>query len=149
MVPLTGGGAPEIVLSGPLLVALLIAAAAGAVSFFSPCCLPLVPGYLSYVAGISGGEHRPARNVGVVPMDEPRIARWRAVKHHPRLRRPCSLPRRERPRSRTVAGAVLFVGGFAVIFTSYGVLFGALGAWLILIRASWCASSVWSRSCSV
>ena len=74
MVPLTGGGAPEIVLSGPLLVALLIAAAAGAVSFFSPCCLPLVPGYLSYVAGISGGEHRPARNVGVVPMDEPRIA---------------------------------------------------------------------------
>jgi hypothetical protein len=39
MVPLTGG-ASELVLSGPLLVALLIAAAAGAVSFFSPCCLP-------------------------------------------------------------------------------------------------------------
>jgi cytochrome c-type biogenesis protein len=46
----------DIVLSGPLVVALLIAVAAGAVSFFSPCCLPLVPGYLSYVAGIAGSD---------------------------------------------------------------------------------------------
>ena len=48
--------ASDIVLSGPLLLALLIAVAAGAVSFFSPCCLPLVPGYLSYVAGVAGSE---------------------------------------------------------------------------------------------
>jgi cytochrome c-type biogenesis protein len=132
MVPLTGGGAPEIVLSGPLLVALLIAAAAGAVSFFSPCCLPLVPGYLSYVAGMSGGENQPARNVGVVPMDEPRIAAMAGGETPPQAATTLLTTRTtQRPRSRTVAGAVLFVGGFAVVFTSYGVLFGALGAWLI------------------
>lgn len=39
---------------GPLLVALPVAAAAGLVSFLSPCVLPLVPGYLSYVTGIAG-----------------------------------------------------------------------------------------------
>jgi len=42
--------------SGPLLLALLAAAAAGLVSFASPCVVPLVPGYISYLAGIVGGE---------------------------------------------------------------------------------------------
>jgi cytochrome c-type biogenesis protein len=42
------------VTDGPLLVALPVAAAAGLVSFLSPCVLPLVPGYLSYVTGIAG-----------------------------------------------------------------------------------------------
>ena len=41
-------------LSGPLILAVPVAAAAGAVTFLSPCCLPLVPGYLSYVTGMSG-----------------------------------------------------------------------------------------------
>jgi len=40
--------------SGNLLLSLPLAAAAGLVSFLSPCVLPLVPGYLSYVAGLSG-----------------------------------------------------------------------------------------------
>ena len=31
-----------------------VAAAAGAVTFLSPCCLPLVPGYLWYITGMSG-----------------------------------------------------------------------------------------------
>ena len=53
MLPLSTG---ELIMSGPLLVAGAVAAVAGAVSFFSPCCLPLVPGYLSYVAGVSGAE---------------------------------------------------------------------------------------------
>ncbi|MBT2397029.1 cytochrome c biogenesis CcdA family protein [Streptomyces sp. ISL-100] len=44
------------VLSGALILALPIAVAAGLVSFFSPCVLPLVPGYLSYVTGISGTD---------------------------------------------------------------------------------------------
>ena len=41
---------------GPLLVALLVAMAAGTVSFLSPCCLPLVPGYLAYVTGAAGAD---------------------------------------------------------------------------------------------
>lgn len=41
------------VTSDPVGVGLLAALAAGAVSFLSPCVLPLVPGYLSAVAGVS------------------------------------------------------------------------------------------------
>ena len=42
------------VTDGPLLVAAGVAALVGVVGFLSPCVLPLVPGYLSYVAGLSG-----------------------------------------------------------------------------------------------
>ncbi|MFE6491512.1 cytochrome c biogenesis CcdA family protein [Streptomyces sp. NPDC057748] len=51
----------EIVRSGALLVALPLAVLAGLVSFFSPCVLPLVPGYLSYVTGVSGTDLAQAR----------------------------------------------------------------------------------------
>lgn len=51
-----GQSAQDLVLDGPLLLAGLIAVAAGLLSFFSPCCLPLVPGYLSYVAGLAGED---------------------------------------------------------------------------------------------
>lgn len=44
----------NLVLSGSLFLAIPIAAFAGFVSFASPCCLPLLPGYLSYSAGLSG-----------------------------------------------------------------------------------------------
>jgi cytochrome c-type biogenesis protein len=44
----------HLILSGPVLLAIPVAAAAGAVTFLSPCCLPLVPGYLSYLTGMSG-----------------------------------------------------------------------------------------------
>lgn len=46
----------ETVLSGPLLVALPVALLAGFVSFASPCVLPLVPGYLGYVGGMTGSD---------------------------------------------------------------------------------------------
>ncbi len=42
------------VLTGSLLVALPVALIAGVVSFFSPCVLPLLPGYLSYATGLTG-----------------------------------------------------------------------------------------------
>jgi cytochrome c-type biogenesis protein len=48
------GGLQHLILSGPVLLAIPVAAAAGAVTFLSPCCLPLVPGYLSYLTGMSG-----------------------------------------------------------------------------------------------
>ncbi|MCX5270067.1 cytochrome c biogenesis CcdA family protein [Streptomyces virginiae] len=53
---LLSAGIDTTVLSGSLLLALPLAAVAGAVSFFSPCVLPLVPGYLSYVTGMSGAD---------------------------------------------------------------------------------------------
>ncbi|MEU0373394.1 cytochrome c biogenesis CcdA family protein [Streptomyces sp. NPDC006283] len=51
----------DTVLGGALLLALPIAVLGGLVSFFSPCVLPLVPGYLSYVTGISGTDLAEAR----------------------------------------------------------------------------------------
>jgi cytochrome c-type biogenesis protein len=41
------------IFDGNLLVAMCIAALAGIVSFFSPCVIPLVPGYLSYATGMA------------------------------------------------------------------------------------------------
>ncbi|MFC4954743.1 MULTISPECIES: cytochrome c biogenesis CcdA family protein [Streptomyces] len=51
----------ETVFSGALLVALPVAVLGGLVSFFSPCVLPLVPGYLSYVTGVTGTDLAEAR----------------------------------------------------------------------------------------
>jgi cytochrome c-type biogenesis protein len=53
----------ETVLDGSMALALPVAAAAGVVSFFSPCVVPLLPGYLSYVTGLSAAELG-ARNRG-------------------------------------------------------------------------------------
>jgi cytochrome c-type biogenesis protein len=55
-----GASVSDTVTSGSLLLALPVAALAGLVSFASPCVLPLVPGYLSYVTGLSGADLAPA-----------------------------------------------------------------------------------------
>ena len=51
----------EQVTSGTMLLALPVAAAAGLVSFFSPCVVPLLPGYVSYATGLSGADLETAR----------------------------------------------------------------------------------------
>ena len=66
------GGIQHLVQAGPLILAAPIAAAAGALTFLSPCVLPLVPGYLSYVTGMSGtdaqrAEAAAAERVAVAP----------------------------------------------------------------------------------
>ena len=48
--------ADSIITSGSLLLALPVAVAAGVVAFLSPCVLPLAPGYVSYVTGLTGAE---------------------------------------------------------------------------------------------
>ncbi|WSQ11041.1 cytochrome c biogenesis protein CcdA [Streptomyces sp. NBC_01231] len=58
---LAADGLNGTVLNGALLVALPIALLGGLVSFFSPCVLPLVPGYLSYVTGVTGTDLAEAR----------------------------------------------------------------------------------------
>ena len=47
--------------SGSLLLAVPVAVVAGLVSFFSPCVIPLLPGYLSYATGLSGADLESAR----------------------------------------------------------------------------------------
>lgn len=81
----------ELAISGPLLLAALLAVAAGTVSFASPCCLPLVPGYLAYLAGLVGAEPPPVTDAE---------------------------PRRARRRWRVAGAALLFVAGFTVVFAS-------------------------------
>lgn len=48
-------------MSGSLLLAVPVALTAGLVSFFSPCVVPLLPGYLSYATGLSGADLESAR----------------------------------------------------------------------------------------
>jgi cytochrome c-type biogenesis protein len=47
--------------SGSLVLAIPVALVAGLVSFFSPCVIPLLPGYLSYATGLSGADLEHAR----------------------------------------------------------------------------------------
>jgi cytochrome c-type biogenesis protein len=78
----------ELAQTGPLLLASGVALAAGAVSFASPCVVPLVPGYLAYLAALVGAD-APAVDGG----ETPKPGRFRVV------------------------GAVgLFVLGFTVVF---------------------------------
>jgi cytochrome c-type biogenesis protein len=49
-------GLTEFAISGPLLLAIGVAVLAGAVSFASPCVVPLVPGYLAYLTGLVGAD---------------------------------------------------------------------------------------------
>ncbi|MDQ6851259.1 MAG: cytochrome c biogenesis protein CcdA [Actinomycetota bacterium] len=58
---LAGTGFTNTVQNGPLLVAAGVAALVGVIGFLSPCVLPLVPGYLSYVAGLSGEDAKPSQ----------------------------------------------------------------------------------------
>lgn len=100
--------------SGALLLAVPVALLAGLVSFFSPCMLPLVPGYLSYVTGLSAAEVSSLRPLANPDGPAAPVATVPIVR-----------------RGRLLAGSVLFVLGFTVVFVSTGALFGGLGAALL------------------
>ena len=59
-----GSSFQHTVLTGPLLLAIPVALIAGVVSFLSPCVVPLVPGYFSYITGLSGADIDDARGGG-------------------------------------------------------------------------------------
>jgi cytochrome c-type biogenesis protein len=120
-------GAAQLVTSGPLILALPVAAAAGAVTFLSPCCLPLVPGYLSFVtgmAGASGASSAPAVAVASSPSASAAEGGGPAVAV---AAPPAVVPPPAAPRVRVVAGTLLFVLGFSVVFVAYGAALGGLG----------------------
>lgn len=84
---------------GPLLLGMLAAMLAGLVSFASPCVIPLVPGYLSYLTGVVGGE---------MEFDD----------HGPRV---------TSKQARVAGAALLFILGFTVVFLLATVsVFGAI-----------------------
>ena len=99
MVPLELADWAKEAVGGSMLLAIPVAALAGLVSFFSPCVLPLLPGYLSYATGMAAGE----------------IAEGRG-------------------RGRMLAGTLLFIAGFALVFVATGALIGSLGGLLLTWR---------------
>ncbi len=86
--------------------AALIAFVAGAASFFSPCVAPLVPGYITYLAGSGASAERPGK-----PTEQPR---WFA-----------------RPALRV---SLLFVAGFSVAFIALGFAAAWFGVLLSAYR---------------
>ncbi|MCW1820339.1 cytochrome C biogenesis protein ResC [Mycolicibacterium conceptionense] len=82
-------GFSEIAAAGPVLLALGVSVLAGLVSFASPCVVPLVPGYLSYLAAVVGVDesHAVSGAIGV-----------------------------KTARLRVAGAAALFVAGFTVVF---------------------------------
>jgi cytochrome c-type biogenesis protein len=121
-------GAAQLVTSGPLILALPVAAAAGAVTFLSPCCLPLVPGYLSFVTGMAGASGSSPAPAAVLAASSP--SSLSADGGGPAVAvaaPPTVVPPASPPRMRVVAGTALFVLGFSVVFVAYGAALGGLG----------------------
>ncbi|MGF6888932.1 cytochrome c-type biogenesis protein [Nocardia sp. GAS34] len=99
--------------TGPLLVALGACLLAGLVSFASPCVVPLVPGYLSYLAGLVGAEAPPVT-----------VAEATGSK---RARRSGTATAERGGRARVAGAAGLFVAGFTVVFVLASVtVFGVI-----------------------
>jgi cytochrome c-type biogenesis protein len=121
----------QLVTSGPLLLALPVAAAAGAVTFLSPCCLPLVPGYLSFVTGMAGSGGPPPAAAAGDPVPGRSEAGDGAGGSGLAVAAPPAAPAVPVPmapaKSRVVAGTALFVLGFSFVFVCYGAALGGLG----------------------
>jgi len=121
----------SLVSSGPLLLAMPVAAAAGAVTFLSPCCLPLVPGYLAYITGMSGTDAEQAAGAAATATASATTALSEhegdgagGVAIQPRVAAAVSPARQT---GRTVAGTALFVVGFSAVFALAGLAVGGLG----------------------
>ena len=128
------GGLDHLILSGPVLLAMPVAAAAGAITFLSPCCLPLVPGYLSYLTGMSGSAAagpaaEPARALS--PAVATATAGGGAALLAPgQTATPPGppVPAAAAPvRGRVMAGTLLFILGFSALFAVEGVTAASLG----------------------
>ena len=119
------GGIGHLVDSGPLLLAMPVALAAGAVTFLSPCCLPLVPGYLSYLTGMSGTAVRDGNGTAEAPAAGAEAPAAAAVKVAGAGGGIMTVPVASAPagsglavpaKGRAVLGTLLFVLGFSVVF---------------------------------
>jgi cytochrome c-type biogenesis protein len=91
-------------------VTLLAAFGAGLLSFISPCVLPLIPGYLSYISGLSLDEMRGASLSGGAAV---------AVAVPPAARR------------RVIVSSLAFIVGFSIVFVALGAAASAIGQFLL------------------
>ena len=108
------------VTDGSFVLAAAVAFLAGIVSFASPCVLPLVPGYLSFVTGLSGLESAATTGVDQEGVDEEGVDEEGVDAGADRA----AVATRLGP---VLVGALGFVVGFSVVFVSFGAIFGGLG----------------------
>lgn len=94
-------------------VTLLAAFGAGLLSFISPCVLPLIPGYLSYVSGLSVDEMRGGPAAAGLPGGAA-VAVAAPV-----------------ARRRVVVASLAFILGFSIVFISLGASASAVGQFLM------------------
>ncbi|MFI7304497.1 cytochrome c biogenesis CcdA family protein [Micromonospora aurantiaca] len=130
--------------SGPLLLAVGAAALAGLVSFLSPCVLPLMPGYLSYVTGLAGSDLEGARKGPLLtpPVEEGPLLNTSAAGSAGASGSAggtggvggVSVAERAAPqrttaavKGRVLAGTLLFIAGFTVVFVATAILFSGVG----------------------
>ena len=92
-------------------VTLLAAFGAGLLSFISPCVLPLVPGYLSYISGLSLDEMRGTPGVAGVGVA---------------VAAPSAAARRQ-----VVVSSLAFILGFSLVFVALGAAASAIGRFLL------------------
>ena len=50
------------------MIVLFIAFGAGLISFLSPCVLPLIPGYISFISGASLNELLTKKKINIIPL---------------------------------------------------------------------------------
>jgi cytochrome c-type biogenesis protein len=138
------GGVEHLILSGPVLLAIPVAAAAGAVTFLSPCVLPLVPGYLSYLTGMSGtsaagrdSSHAHVPATALVGAGGAAAATLESGDGDGRADDPAAIPPLAGgavsapalpPRGRVMLGTLLFILGFSVLFALEGVAIASVGS---------------------
>ncbi|MFI6759195.1 cytochrome c biogenesis CcdA family protein [Micromonospora sp. NPDC050417] len=134
--------------SGPLVLAFFAAALAGLVSFLSPCILPLVPGYLSYVTGLAGADldasrvrKGPLLSDSVVEGALPNVeggatgsggapASGGAVA----VEVAEATPSVRAVKGRVLAGTLLFITGFTVVYVLSAILAASAGQLLATHR---------------
>jgi len=114
--------------TGPLLLAVAVAVLAGLASFLSPCVLPLVPGYVSYVTGMAGTglTATPAAAASTTADTTANTAGTAAAGTA------AAVTVSRRARGRLLAGSVLFVAGFTVVFVLTAVLVAGAGRTLLV-----------------
>ncbi|MGW4152858.1 cytochrome c biogenesis CcdA family protein [Micromonospora chersina] len=115
--------------SGPLLLAVGAAALAGLVSFLSPCVLPLMPGYLSYVTGLAGADLE-GRSARKGPLLTPLVEEGSPVNTSGGTGVAVAAPATRSAvavKGRVLAGTLLFIAGFTAVFVATAILFSGVG----------------------
>jgi cytochrome c-type biogenesis protein len=120
----------ELVADGSLLIAIPIAVLAGAISFLSPCVLPLVPGYLGFIGGAVSPRPAPVA-VGTDAASQRSPGTQSASTSSATGNTPVPEPVEGPGRGRLVLGVLLFIAGFTVVFVSVAMLGGTLGRFLL------------------